>query len=261
MSGSVARSGTRSLEPTAVVGNEGESGPGSTPAPQTHGVNMTAVAAKSDGVGILVVEWQGSTGNKKRVLGNEILRLLKPTLKGVVKRFLNRGVQADDLEQVAALAVSRLMSKPVRTDYTFAEIVYLRARDALKEHVAMHGADVHVSDWKRRSRAAVDGVETVNRGKSDESVSVNAQTSTDVSVYAAEPTNQDDQIDADSIVPLLARLSPSKREILKRLFGIDTPETSIRGLEDVLGVSRVRLTRLRDEALAELRAFMESEPA
>lgn len=241
---------------------------------------MTAVAGGAvDEVGVLVAQWQATTGQEQRRTGDLIMKRLDPMLRSTAKRYENRGILASDLFQVAALAVVRLLSKPLRPDYTFAEIAFLKARDALREHVAMHGADIHVSDWKRRSRASVDGVETVKRGAHEESLIVKSrdaktdtgdrpflegndyETSGGVTLRGepagSEPSTSseiDDRLDADRLMVVLERLSPSKRELLKVLFGLEgRPEASIRELEKAYGVSRTRLTHLRNEALAELK--------
>jgi RNA polymerase sigma factor (sigma-70 family) len=218
---------------------------------------MTAVDGGAiDEVGVLVAQWQVLTGQEQKRAGDLIMKRLDPMLRSTVKRFENRGILTGDLYQVAALAVVRLLSKPLRLDYTFAEIAFLKARDALREHVAMQSADIHVSDWKRRSRASVNGVETVKRGANEESIMLESAESEHLEANTdVEPFSVEDQLDSEKLALFLERLSPSKRELLKVLFGLEgRPEASIRELEKAYGVSRTRLTHLRNEALAELKA-------
>lgn len=250
------------MEPTAVVGNEGESDSGSLRAPQAQErANMTVVeAVPKDEIGLLVEKWQSAEGQAKNRIGNEIFRRLDPQLRSVMKRFVDQGVQEDDLYQVAALAVVRLMHKPLRVKYTFAEIAYLKARDALREHVAAQGADVHVSDWARRSRSNVQGKETVKRGKSH--VAVQVESSDDKTEHRDAATLEHLTTAADrKLYAALARLTPHKREVIRSNFGIDlSDEESIRSMSKRLGVPRVKLTRVIEEALADLRDIMEPEP-
>lgn len=94
----------------------------------------------------------------ERLLAAELLVSVRPVIKQVIKvakRFA--GSQSpEDLEQIAAIAVSRTVDKydPTRGGQSFGEVAYFRARTACEQFARMHASDVHLSDGAHKGRTA-----------------------------------------------------------------------------------------------------------
>lgn len=290
MSVAVARSTeSSSLEPTAVVGNEGESG--SLRAPQTQGrANMTAVEGKSDGVAILVVEWQGSKGKAQTRLADLIMRLLQPTIRRVAMRFgasARGSLSKEDLEQVASIEAFKFFSKYDHSSAgstSFEQHVYRRALRACVEHTRMHATDVRVGDWTSRARRTVAGV-TKNGKLEQRRIHVQSRDASGDggdsdfegarelddggSAYSLarsgaiteDPSNPEAMLSTaelrQDLAEAMSSLTPEARELVRDSFGIGRDDVvSLRANADRKHVPRSRLADELEQALEVLRDEM-----
>lgn len=238
---------------------------------------MTAVEGKSDGVAILVVEWQGLKDKAQASLANLIIRLLQPTIKRVAMRFgaSARGSLArEDLEQVASIEAFKFMSRYDHAKMgstTFEQHVYRRALKACVVYAEMHGADVRPS---RHLQQAAKGHATGSyKGRKVETFcrveSRDATVSTSGSV--AEPSTEEntpEQLlasaqDRECLRSALARLSDEQREIVREAFGLGTLDSgaSLRDMARRRRVPRSRLATDLDEAISAVRRLMKHSDA
>ena len=220
-------------------------------------------------------------GAAKLLLG-ELMVALRPTFTRVAGRFppgIRGSVQLEDLKQVAAMEAIRFVEKYDHTLATtrapFRDHVYRRALSACEEHVRMHSADVHVSDWQSRGRqktveggnvthlvsAAEKNADRPQVSSRDEPVGGTTSKDTDVSSRYVREQEQETVtpeallIDADSndaVKKAIDSLAGFRAKLIRQVYGIGCAQKSVAQLADELHMPRRRLDETLKAGLADL---------
>lgn len=273
MSVAAERSTTSSIDGSTIPerGARGQQSASSGPLRAPHEAkrgSMTAVEGKSDGVALLVVEWQGADAVGQRRLANLIMRLLQPTVRRVALRFgaSARGSLAqEDLEQVASIEAFKFFSKyehgrrGAGNSGSFEQLVYRRALKACVVYAEMHGADVRPS---RHMQQAAKGHATGSYKGRKVEASCSLENTDDTQPEAHTETPEKQLADVQTLEQLriaISFLSDERREIVREAFGLGTLDSaaSLRDMARRRRVPRSRLATELDEALTELRGELE----
>lgn len=232
--------------------------------------------------------------NEAQLLCGELMVALRPTFKRVAGRFpphIRGSLAPEDLQQVAAIEALRFVDKYDHTLATtrspFRDHVYRRALSAVEEHVRMHSADVHVSDWQARGRSeqkSADGtVKQVaqNSGQRQKVEKIVAAplviTSDKAGTYyddeaqggghdfefpheqVEEKTPEALLLDADSAAAVreaIKQLAPFRAKVVRVVYGIGCTQKSVAELARELAMPRRRLDETLQAALVDLRAAL-----
>lgn len=214
----------------------------------------------------------------ERYLSAELLVSVRPIIRSVIAALLPiaGSLLPDDLEQVAAMAVLRTVSKydATRSRQSFGDVAYFRVRAACEQYARMHSSDVHLSDGahKRRTVRSIHSSDrNVIRVHGIDRPSQNSDGDTGSEAWVGEleaALRAMSCLDADEETPeakLLAaerralvfdavrRLAPEQRELVSRVFGLNRPAQSVRSVAEAWKAPKSRIDRMLARALAELR--------
>ncbi|WP_246137341.1 sigma-70 family RNA polymerase sigma factor [Myxococcus llanfairpwllgwyngyllgogerychwyrndrobwllllantysiliogogogochensis] len=220
----------------------------------------------------------------ERRLSTELLKSVRPIIRRVVGTVLAvaGSLSPEDLAQVAAMAVLRTVGKYdfTRGSQSFGEVAFFRAKTACEQFARLHGSDVHLSDGehKRRTVRSIHGTERnvirVHRMDTQSHFSDGAPEGDSWVDELETALREMSCLEADDESPearLLAaerralvfdavrRLSPAKRELVSRVFGIDRPAQSVRSVAEAWGAPKSRVDRMLARALVELRELLADE--
>ncbi|MCP3104648.1 sigma-70 family RNA polymerase sigma factor [Myxococcus sp. K15C18031901] len=211
----------------------------------------------------------------------ELLVSVRPIIRRVVGALVSLAgsLSPEDLEQVAAMAVLRTVSKydANRGRQSFGEVAYFRVRTACEQYARMHGSDVHLSDGahKRRTVRSIHSADRnvirVHRidipshfsdGASEDASWVDELESALREMSCLESdgdTPEGELLEAERralVLEAVRRLAPPKRELVSRVFGLNRPAQSVRSVAEAWGAPKSRVDRMLARALVELRELM-----
>lgn len=241
---------------------------------------------------------EGRLNEAARLLG-DLMGVLQPTFKEISRRFpphIRGSVHAEDLQQVAAIEALRFVEKYDHTLATtrapFRDHVYRRALSACEEHVRMHSADVHVSDWQARGRSEQKGEDgkvrqvaqnSGQRKKVEKLVEIPVVVSSDepapgqhlaqesqggapTSAAGGSKRYDTEQVDettpealllgedtAAAVREALRDLVPFRAKLIRQVYGIGCTSKSVAELARELSMPRRRLDDALQAALVDLR--------
>lgn len=246
---------------------------------KTHSIT-TRAAQQADLVSRIMLARGSGDAPTERLLTAELLVSVRPVIKQVVK-FTKRfaGSQSpEDLEQIAAIAVIRTIDKydPTRGGQSFGEVAYFRARTACEQFARMHASDVHLSDaaHKGRTSRAVRGERGTIRVESTDAPAPagdggpsRARASDELEAALHALAGRDSAAESPELLLIAAerrarvfdavrRLTPEKRELVSRVFGINRPAQSVRSVAEDWGAPKSRVDRMLARCLAELRELL-----
>lgn len=169
------------------------------------------------------------------------LRLrLKPTISGSLRDFRRRGtLESADLRSVADLALLIAIDSYDPAKGPFAPWARRHIRSRLRDVVISQSQDVHKSHGAFRAKVVL-----IDAARRPVMVSLE-----ELARSAVTP----DPFDAVLLEQCLTHLTDLEREVIHGLFG---REQSLRQLAGELGMSRQQVAKVRDRALARLRALM-----
>ncbi|QDE82851.1 sigma-70 family RNA polymerase sigma factor [Myxococcus xanthus] len=229
---------------------------------------------------ILSARESGNTMLERR-LSAELLDSVRPLIRRIVGALLPiaGSLSPDDLAQVAAMAVLRTVSKydATRGRHSFGQVAYFRARAACEQYARMHGTDVHLSDGAHKRRTA--------RSIHSNEGNVVRVHRMDIPSHFSDGASVDDSwvdelesalremscLESDEETPeakllsserralvfeAVRQLSPERRELVSRVFGLNRPAQSVRSVAEAWGAPKSRVDRMLARALAELRELM-----
>lgn len=204
----------------------------------------SAAVSRAERITALVLEVQSrrARGIGETDVTRELLRLVSPTLKYAARRFpkTSRGaLDLEDLEQIGALATLKFIDrfKYGRGSSTFEAMLGFEVMRACRDQVRLHAQAVK-GPWRGGASITTVAVEDTH------------------AVDASSPEAQ--LAEAGTLQALfrgLNKLSPERRDIVQRLYGIGGAAQSMRSLgRKGRRSDRHHLARERDAALTELRS-------
>lgn len=200
--------------------------------------------SRSERITALVLEVQArrARGAGETDATSELLRLVMPILKRIARRYTPtaRGsFDLEDLEQIGAIAtlkfIDRYQHGRAWGASTFEAMLAFEANNACKEQIHQHGRPVR--RWGPLpvpSFVEIEIAATVATSDTPEALLASART------LAALHRG-------------LNRLSPARRDLVQRHFGIGGPARSLREIGRKEQIARCHLARERDAALLEMR--------
>lgn len=195
-----------------------------------------------------------------------LITALQPLLLRVARRFsaeARGALSEEDLQQVAAIEALRFVDKYDHTRATtrapFRDHVYRRALSACEEHVRLHRASVHVSDWQARGRRKIvdngNVTQLVAARQPAEKITVDSW-DVETSQKVWDPSTPESMLlaaDSDAAVRrVIDTLSPFRAKLVRQAFGIGCTRKSIAAIARELRMPRRRLDDALNAALAEL---------
>lgn len=180
---------------------------------------------------------------------------LAPTFRAVARRFSpkSRGaISLEDLQQIAAIEALKFADKfdPARAgSTTLRDHVYRNALSACEEHVRLHSADVHVSDYgaRRRSRARSAVVEK------PVPVLIDRDAVPDRQVDETPETLLLDASTRAAVHGAVGKLSRPRAKLVRQVYGIGCVQKTVAEIAREMQIPRKRLDDALHAALADLR--------
>lgn len=228
----------------------------------------------------------GDAAGEKQLTG-ELLVTLRPVFWSVIKRVRARAgtLSAQDLEQVCAMAVIKSLDRydAARGRQGFGPFAWFQALNACNEHIRLHAADVHVSEWAAKGRTvrqaegreasaprvAVDSFDAPAPGQdasrgSGTLARIEAARSAQPG-HDAQPTPEalleQAQLHA-SLHELVDALPRKEQELVSRVYGLNgKPSQSVRSLAQEWDAPKSRLDRMLARALDALRRALAGDEA
>lgn len=248
----------------AVDGSTGSTDPGTAPGKRggmTAAVALVPTGEPEGGIAALVVRIQQSHGEERKRLQTAALRHVQPTLKRVASRFSRKArgsLEVEDLLQIASMDALKVFDRynhELRGSTTVEGHVAYSASRACEDQIAMHSADVHVSDDARRGRT---------KHGCKEELRVESRDAAPAGGYE-EPLrapSPEDELFVKQVVHLVRTLPSKQREYISRYFGLDgygthTRESAFRDLAQRLGVSSSSVWREIQKGLLQLRSMID----
>lgn len=243
----------------------------------------------------LLREAEASDPEERRELIDQVVRLNMPLARSIASRYFNRGVEADDLVQVAYLALTRAAQNfDTSHDRDFLSYALPTVRGELKKHFRDHGWSVRPPrrvqvNQARITRAEAELHQQIGRSPTPTQIAahLDLELGEVIEALAADgcftPTSLDRPmggIEGDAgaalvdflggedperpaaearltLAPVVRRLDERDRQILYMRFFEEKTQQDI-GRE--LGVTQMQISRILSRIMRTLRQELEAQP-
>jgi RNA polymerase sigma factor (sigma-70 family) len=203
------------------------------------------------------LKMEGQVAASQKLLGALFVEY-EPVLRRIAIPLAHHGSQSvEDLIQVGYATALRYIDSFKIGKVTFVSWLRLNANRDMVRAQQNHGADVHVSDGARHGKTRNESTEISVESRdakvetTEETPRRKAARSYEVNTVTAEDLFSDAEV-AARVRAAVARLEQPHRNVISRVYGIGFEETSALQLSQLTGVPKTRISKILQEAQAQL---------